>query len=243
MTPLTTIQTHVNQNGTHKLKHELTTTNSDASIQPKSKKLAPEPLVEKFLERQDSEANQSTVTSYPPMSTSASSSSLASLTFPQETTQLHVETPDIEIEPPRPSCRIFKIDLVPEPVIQRQISGTSPTNVTMKSLSLGALESPRGGLTPKISPRDSDSEDTRSPSIVVPNIKEIFKMKNKIHSMEEGFESGTESDDGYLTLTKGTRIEDIISPPIQKNARKEGVIADTIDQKEIYIETFLKDEE
>lgn len=225
------------------MKHELTTTNSDASIQPKSKKLAPEPLIQQFLERQDSEANQSTVTSYPPMSTSASSSSLASLTIPKEMIQPHIETPDIEIEPPRPSCRKFKIDLVPEPVLQRNISGTSPTDVTMKSLSLGAQESIRDGLTVTSLPRDSDSEDTRSPSIVVPNIKEIFKMKNRIQSMEEGFESGTESDDGYLTLTKGTRIEDIISPPIQKNARKEGVISDTIDQKEIYVETFLKDEE
>lgn len=201
---------------------------------PKTKKPAPTPKLD--LERQisnNTDQNQNTVTSYPPLSTNASVTSFVvhdDVNRQQSITE--IRTPEIEIEPPRPSCRKFKVDLVPEPLSRSDIPFERGVSI-------------EGSLSNTSYTSNNVNGGDRSPSLVVPNIKDIFKMKNKIQSTsnEDGFESSTESDDGYLTLTKGTSITEMISPPIQKNARKEGVISDTIDKTNIKIEVFEKDQE
>lgn len=142
---------------------------------------------------------------------------------------IEITTPEIELDAPRPSCRKFTIDFVPEPLPRKQLPLERGYSIE-ESLSISSYTS-------------NNDLDDRSPSLVVPNIRDIFKMKNRIPSIEDGCESSAESDDGYLTLTKGSSITEMISPPIQKNARKEGVMSDTTDKTNITIEEFEKDQE
>lgn len=144
---------------------------------------------------------------------------------------IEITTPEIEIDAPRPSCRKFKIDLVPEPLSRSEVSLERGLSIEETLSNVSSTSN------------NMDDLNNRSPSLVVPNIRDIFKMKNKIPSVEDGFESSTESDDGYLTLTKGSSITEMISPPIQKNARKEGIMSDTIDKSNVTIEVFEKDQE
>lgn len=142
---------------------------------------------------------------------------------------IEITTPEIEMDAPRPSCRKFTIDFVPEPLPRTQLPLERGYSIE-DSLSTTSYTS-----------NTMDDLNERSPSLVVPNIRDIFKMKNRISSVEDGCESSAESDDGYLTLNAGSSITEMISPPIQKNARKEGVISDTIDKTNITIEMFEKD--
>lgn len=88
----------------------------------------------------------------------------------------------------------------------------------------------------RVSPPRSPPLDKKIP---VPN-KHWNKLRRSF--IEESNESGTESEDGSFIPTKSV-IEDIIAQPIIRNARKEGVISDKIDQKEVDVQSYTKSEE
>ncbi|XP_063703177.1 cGMP-dependent protein kinase 1-like [Culicoides brevitarsis] len=216
------------QNGNNSLKHERTSSQNDLQA-PKTKKPTPDTLNRQQSD-QSNGTHQNTVTSYPPLS---NRNSVASFVHVEDQHMPVIEITTPEVEHPRPSCRKFTIDFVPEPLPKTMDSASQLQRGFSidESLSNASFTS------------NNEINNDRSPSLVVPNIRDIFKMKNRINSVEDGFESSAESDDGYLTLTKGSSITEMISPPIQKNARKEGIMSDTVDKTNITIEVFEKDQE
>lgn len=78
-------------------------------------------------------------------------------------------------------------------------------------------------------------------SILVPTYDLKQKLQRQL-TMEEATESSAESDDGFGSGSNTSVIQDSLSPPINRNGRKEGVISDLADTKELTIVDYAKDD-
>lgn len=222
-------------------------TNKDTEMMRENGNIGTPVIPPKQLLTVDQDDVYTTVTSYPPQSLSNSVTSLQSLdqqanleerttsplshTFTVEKVQL----PDEVV--PRPRLIIPQISIEPEPFTP--VHDYTPSDYSYSNQSTihsGILTNGIDQFPHRISPPRSPPFERRIP---VPN--NHMNMIRRSFT-EESLESGTESEDGNSpAISNG--IEDIIAQPIDRNARKEGVISDKIDQKEVNVVNYQKSEE
>lgn len=120
-------------------------------------------------------------------------------------------------------------------------SSADDENYSNSSINSGTIMTNGGhNFQKKISPPRSPPQ---SRSILVPDVR--YDLKQKLQrqlTVEEGTDSSAESDDGFVSGSNSSVIQDSLSPPIDRHARKEGVISDQTDTKDFKVVTYEKDE-
>lgn len=89
----------------------------------------------------------------------------------------------------------------------------------------------------KVSPPRSPPQ---SRLILVPTYDLKTKLQRQL-TVEEAAESSADSDDG-IGSSNSSVIQDSLSPPINRYGRKEGVISDLADTKELMVVAYEKDD-
>lgn len=190
----------------------------------------------------DQDEVYNTVTSYPPMSLSNSLTSLQSIGQNESVDavpkfiveKVITEQP----QPPRPFLHLTipQISIDSEPPLTPQDEIFRNTDYSNES----TITSLTNGIVPQLSPRPRHSA-SQSPPLdrKIPPLQSDHFNKIRRSFVEESTESGTESEAENFMPNKSV-IEDIIAQPIIRNARKEGVISDKIDQKDVSVVNYRK---
>lgn len=216
----------------------------------------------------EGEEHYNTVSSYPPASLSNSMISLRSLAkeYGPDTSLEPYEEPKSphsivsgpihtfvietvpEPEPVTPKFEIPKISIesdttsrANEDTLTSSKSWADDENYSNSSIHSGIVigTNDEAAFQKVISPPRSPPQ---SRLIKVPSYDLKQKLQRQL-TVEEAADSSAESDDGFVSSSNSSVIQDSLSPPIDRHARKEGVISEQMpDAKDLRVVDYEKDD-